>query len=115
MAKAVKADSAIDRKMISGQLDLREEGATREQLFELGKRLKAEVALERHAEWFPPKNRPNPVATVLASNKGRVKELVPLRMARMAASPFTFLRGAAAVMAWDLSTTPNIGHNMAMD
>ncbi len=62
-----------------------------------------------------PKNRPSPVDIVLASNKGRVQELIPLRMGRMAASPFTFLRGAAAVMAWDLSKTPTIGHNVGMD
>ena len=54
-------------------------------------------------------------ATVLASNKGRQQELVPLRMGRMAASPFTFLRGAAAVMAWDLSKTPSMGHAVAID
>ncbi len=36
-------------------------------------------------------------------------------MGRMAASPFTFLRGAAAVMAWDLSKTPNMGHSVAID
>src|SRR6185437_4340684 len=58
-----------------------------------------------HAEWTPPKNRPNPVDIVVAGNAGRQEDLVPLRMGRMAASPFAFLRGAAAVMAWDLSHT----------
>jgi uncharacterized protein (DUF2252 family) len=52
------------------------------------------------------KNRPDPVATVLASNKGRQDHLIPLRMGRMAASPFALLRGSACVMAADLSTTP---------
>src|SRR5262249_52854830 len=33
-------------------------------------------------------------------------ELLPLRMKRMAASPFSFLRGSAEVMAWDLAHTP---------
>jgi hypothetical protein len=33
----------------------------------------------------------------------------------MAASPFTFLRGAAAVMAWDLAKTPNMGHTVVID
>lgn len=59
-----------------------------------------------HAEWTPPKHRPNPVDLVVAGNAGRQEHLVPLRMGRMAASPFAFLRGAAAVMAWDLSHTP---------
>jgi uncharacterized protein (DUF2252 family) len=46
---------------------------------------------------------------MLASDAGRQEHLLPLHHGRMAASPFGFLRGAAAVMAWDLSHTPNIG------
>ena len=40
---------------------------------------------------------------------------MPLRMGRMAASPFAFLRGAAAVMAWDLSHTPVTGMQVMID
>ena len=40
---------------------------------------------------------------------------MPLRMGRMAASPFAFLRGAAAVMAWDLSHTPVTGMQVIID
>ncbi len=40
---------------------------------------------------------------------------MPLRMARMSASPFAFLRGAAAVMAWDLSHTPISGIQVLID
>lgn len=36
-------------------------------------------------------------------------------MARMAESSFTFLRGAATVMAWDLAKLPSIGHNVIID
>jgi uncharacterized protein (DUF2252 family) len=68
-----------------------------------------------HAEWTPPKHRPNPVAIVVAGNAGRQEEFVPLRMGRMAASPFAFLRGAAAVMAWDLSHTPVTGVQVMID
>ncbi len=39
----------------------------------------------------------------------RVQELVPIRYGRMLVSPFTFYRGAAAVMAHDLASTPNSG------
>jgi len=62
-----------------------------------------------HGSWKPPKGRPSPVDIVLAGNEGRQQDLVPLRMARMSASPFAFLRGAASVMAWDLSHTPVTG------
>ena len=51
------------------------------------------VPHEAHAEWTPPNNRPNPVDIVVAGNAGRQEQFVPLRMGRMAASPFAFLRG----------------------
>src|SRR5262249_56034210 len=38
-----------------------------------------------------------------------VPELVPIRHARMASSPFAHFRGAAAVMAADLASTPSAG------
>ena len=46
---------------------------------------------------------------VLAAEKGRLKDLLPLRHGRMAASPFTFYRGAALTMASDLAATPVTG------
>jgi uncharacterized protein (DUF2252 family) len=39
------------------------------------------------------------------SNQGRVPELVPIRYGRMLANPFAFLRGSAALMAYDLAPT----------
>ena len=74
-----------------------------------GKALRNKVPRESHAEWNPPKNRPPAVDLVMAGNAGRQPELVPLRIGRMAASPSAFLRGAAAVMAWDLSHSPITG------
>ena len=86
-----------------------------EKRHEDGKRLRTAIPRESHAEWRPPKNRPDPVKTVLASNKGRQEQLIPLRMGRMAASPFAFLRGSACVMAADLVTTPITGIPAVMD
>jgi uncharacterized protein (DUF2252 family) len=80
-----------------------------------GAGLRRSVPHEAHAEWAPPKNRPNPVDIVIAGNAGRQDHLVPLRMGRMAASPFAFLRGSAAVMAWDLSHTPVTGMQVFID
>ena len=74
-----------------------------------GKALRDTVPRAEHSGWKPPKDRPSPVDIVVAGNEGRQQHLVPLRMARMSASPFAFLRGAAAVMAWDLSHTPVTG------
>ena len=51
----------------------------------------------------------DPVAILAAQASSRVPELVPLRYGRMLVSPFTFYRGAAAVMAHDLAPTPRAG------
>src|ERR1700739_3220627 len=50
-----------------------------------------------------------PVAILEAQAGSRLPELVPLRYSRMLVSPFTFYRGAAAVMAYDLASTPRAG------
>ncbi len=61
-----------------------------------------------HAEWAPPAGR-DLLALLAASNIGRVEGLVPVRHSRMLVSPFTFYRGAPAVMAYDLAHTPSSG------
>jgi uncharacterized protein (DUF2252 family) len=77
--------------------------------------LRKQLPHAAHASWKPPKNRPSPVDIVVAGNAGRQQHLIGLRMARMSASPFAFLRGAAAVMAWDLSHTPVTGTQVMID
>ncbi|MEU6196849.1 DUF2252 domain-containing protein [Streptomyces sp. NPDC047061] len=62
-----------------------------------------------HAFWLPPVDRPDPVAVLERQGRDRLPELLPIRYGRMAASPFAFLRGAAAVMAADLSAQPHTG------
>src|SRR5690348_10990328 len=49
------------------------------------------------------------VAILLAQNAIRAEELLPVRNGRMAATPWTFYRGAAAVMAADLGSRPHSG------
>ena len=51
----------------------------------------------------------DPVAILSETDKTRIPELLPIRYQRIAVSPFTFLRGAAAVMATDLVRTPRVG------
>jgi len=51
----------------------------------------------------------DPVAIITAQESDRLTDLIPLRHGRMAASAFAFYRGAPAVMALDLSTTPTSG------
>ena len=83
--------------------------ASRDERFAAGKLLRDRVPREEHGTWKPPRNRPSPVDLVIASSKGRIAELVPIRYGRMSVSPFTFYRGTALNMASDLATTPNTG------
>ncbi len=59
--------------------------------------------------WQPGIGRADPVTILMDQASARVPELVPLRNARMLASPFAFYRGAAAIMAADLAHTPRSG------
>ncbi len=59
--------------------------------------------------WSPAANRPDPVQTLLTANAGRLSEVLPIKWARMAASPFGFFRGAAPLMAIDLAGHPVTG------
>ena len=74
-----------------------------------GKELRIRVPRSLHAEWTPAADRPDPLSLLEEQNHSRLAHLVPLRYQRMAASPFTFLRGSAIVMAQDLATTPVTG------
>lgn len=56
-----------------------------------------------------PDTRPDPISLLQAQDKKRLKQLLPIKYGRMLASPFAFLRGAAAIMAYDLATTPVTG------
>ncbi|WP_231737876.1 DUF2252 domain-containing protein [Terracidiphilus gabretensis] len=80
-----------------------------------GKALRTKVPREAHGSWSRHRDHPGAVEIVMATNKGRQPHLIPLRMARMAASPFAFYRGAAAVMAHDLSKTPSTGIHVVID
>src|ERR1700748_377695 len=59
-----------------------------------------------HAQWPPPADRPDPVAVLEEQARTRVPDLIPIRYGRMLASPFSYFRGAAAPMAWDLAHMP---------
>jgi uncharacterized protein (DUF2252 family) len=80
-----------------------------------GKALRTSVPIKAHGAWIRSADHPGPVEIVMSSNKGRQPHLVPLRLARMIASPFSFYRGAAAVMAHDLAKTPATGIQAVLD
>ena len=74
-----------------------------------GKAAREKVPRSSHGEWEPPARRRDPVKVLEDQAMSRVQELVPIRYGRMLASPFTFFRGAAAIMAMDLAKTPESG------
>ena len=73
-----------------------------------GKALRDACPRERHAELPLPPGR-DARAILAATDKSRLQNLVPERYRRMSASPFAYLRGAAAVMAADLAGAPKAG------
>jgi uncharacterized protein (DUF2252 family) len=82
---------------------------TREESLAAGHAMRKRVPRSRHATWKPRARRRDPVAILEESNRERLPELVPIRYGRMLRSPFTFLRGSAALMAHDLAGTPSTG------
>ncbi len=74
-----------------------------------GKRLRDMVPRVSQGQWKRPKDRRDPLEILQASDEGRQTDLLPIRYGRMLQSPFTFFRGAAAVMAADLGGTPSTG------
>ncbi len=74
-----------------------------------GRAARTKVPRDSHAGLLLPPERPDPVALLEEQATTRVPELVPIRYGRMLVSPFTFFRGAALIMASDLSTTPRSG------
>ncbi len=76
----------------------------RAERYEAGRALRKRVARETHAD-CPPASGRDPVAILALTDGARIPELLPIRYERMLRSPFTFLRGAAAVMAHDLSAS----------
>jgi uncharacterized protein (DUF2252 family) len=79
-----------------------------------GKAARGEAPRSGYGEWAPAADRPDPVELLESQAGSRVGQLVPLRYARMLVSPFTFYRGAAAVMAADLAATPRSGFDVQL-
>ena len=82
---------------------------SREERAAKGKAARAQAPLASHADFAVGADRPDPIGLLESQSETRLPELVPIRRGRMASSPFAFYRGAALVMASDLSTTPSSG------
>lgn len=110
MATKKKANTGTENEWVN----LRAPLPTIEALHAQGVKMRERVPREVHGSWRAHPDREDVVSILKKGNIGRQEQLIPLRMERMAASPFAFLRGAAAVMAHDLARTPTIGHNVVL-
>ncbi|PNG17057.1 DUF2252 domain-containing protein, partial [Streptomyces cahuitamycinicus] len=74
-----------------------------------GKALRKRIPRSAHATLDLDASRPDAVSAVEESGRGRLPDLAPIRVGRMTATPFAFLRGSAGLMAYDLARTPMTG------
>lgn len=93
------SDSGLDLRTYVSAEDARERGRAA--------RDRVPVSARDRAAESP--DRPSVLEFVEASNRGRIERLIPLRIGRITASPFTFFRGAAGLMAADLAAGPDSG------
>ncbi len=98
--------SATDRNAF---LSLRSSATPRPERYRIGRDLRHQVPRSSLADWKVPPGRPDVAAKAIESNEGRLPWLVPVRIGRMIASPYAFLRGAAAMHAEDFARLPSTG------
>lgn len=104
-ARAEGADGGVRVPVVPGFARWPAEGSPKAE----GKAVRARVPRSAHAALDLDAGRPDVLAAVEESNRGRIPGLAPLRAGRMAATPFAFLRGSAGLMAYDLARTPMTG------
>jgi uncharacterized protein (DUF2252 family) len=81
---------------------------TRDQRAAAGKAIRGVMPLADHCE-ISRGDRADPVDLLESQAAQRVPQLVPIRYGRMLATPFTFFRGGALIMAADLGSLPHSG------
>src|SRR5271169_25726 len=100
MATSTKKEAGPD------SADLKIDHVSRQEAEDRGRAARHAVPRSTHGDWKPDPHRPSPVDIMIEQAATREPSLIPIRHAQMLVSPFTFYRGAAAIMAADLATTP---------
>ncbi|MGH8867715.1 MAG: DUF2252 domain-containing protein [Actinomycetes bacterium] len=85
-----------------------------EQRAERGRAARRDVPRSSHEVFTAWAATRDPVDILERQAGSRVPELVPIRYGRMMASPFSFFRGAALLMAGDLVDTPRTGFTVQL-
>ncbi len=107
-------DAKEEVKAMSAGVGLDEHHPTVVERAARGRAARADVPRSVHGTWQPSPSRPDPVDLLEEQAATRVPDLVPIRYGRMLVSPFTFFRGAAYLMASDLSQTPRSGQSVQL-
>jgi uncharacterized protein (DUF2252 family) len=92
-----------------GFASLRAPAPPRAARYELGRSLRERAPRSGLANWTPPPDRVDPVEQLVEAHQGRLEWLIPVRVGRMIASPYAFLRGSANIMADDFASLPRTG------
>jgi uncharacterized protein (DUF2252 family) len=88
---------------------LRRPAPPRSQRYDLGRSLRERAHRSDLGAWSPPPDRRDPVRQTADAHTGRLPGLIPVRVGRMVASPYAFLRGSAGIMADDFARLPRTG------
>jgi uncharacterized protein (DUF2252 family) len=88
---------------------LRRRSTSRLDRYRMGRELRRLVPRRSLGDWPLRAGRPDPVQLIIESHNGRLDWLIPVRVGRMTATPYGFLRGAAVVMAEDVARLPSTG------
>ncbi len=92
-----------------GFVSLRQPATPRPERYAIGRSLRKRVPRSVLGNWSVLDSRADPVQQIIATHEGRLDRLIPVRIGRMIASPYAFLRGAAAIMAEDFAHLPSTG------
>ena len=88
---------------------LRQRPTSRAERFAIGRGLREAVPRGVLGDWRPAADRRDPVEQIVQAHQGRLAHLIAVRVGRMAASPYGFLRGTPDVMAADVARLPATG------
>ena len=92
-----------------GFASLRRTATPRHERYTLGRELRQRVPRPALGDWSVTDRRRDPVDQMSEAHEGRLEWLIPVRVGRMAASPYAFLRGSAGIMAEDFASLPSTG------
>jgi uncharacterized protein (DUF2252 family) len=109
VARAPSQHVVLDTADSQAYASLSQRPLPRQERYALGRSLRQRVPRSSLGLWNPPEDRRDPVEQIVEAHEDRLDWLIPVRIGRMVASPFAFLRGTAGIMAEDFSRLPATG------